>query len=194
LAEAQSAVWSEIQEVSDSLGSHSMTGALDSVYEDRRGEMERWLEAFPCLPHQVGLLAFLGARPLGMDALGAPVHYGTLHRRILSGYVLDAMDAQSLDASGQRGERKGGASVQSSEAEEFVEKMKGARRTPSESVGSGEYSILDGPVLGSELVESRHLVHLSAFPNLDGTMDSGGRPAGAPETPIARPSHRRGRY
>ncbi len=87
LASAQGEVWSEIREVSESLGSRSKTGALDSVYEDHRGEMERWLEAFPCLPLQVGLLAFLGPKPLGMDALGAPQHYQNLHRRILTGYA-----------------------------------------------------------------------------------------------------------
>ncbi len=74
-----------------------------------------------------------------------------------------------------------------------MEKMRSARRTPSESVGSGEYRILDGPVLGGELVENGHLVHLSAFPSLDGSVQSGGGPGGAPDTPIARPSHRRRR-
>jgi len=40
-------------------------------------------------------------------------------------------------------------------------------------------------------MENGHLVHLSAFPNLDGSVQAGGGPGGATETPIARPSHRR---
>ncbi|MCJ7630543.1 MAG: hypothetical protein MUO50_19385, partial [Longimicrobiales bacterium] len=64
LAGAQGDVWSEIRGVSENLGSHSSTGALNSVYEDRRGEMDVWIRAFPHIPHQVGLLAFLGAKPL----------------------------------------------------------------------------------------------------------------------------------
>jgi hypothetical protein len=127
-----------------------------------------------------------------MDALGSHAHYRNLHRRILMGYVLDAMDARGSHASDKRGGKGPGSSVPPSVAQEFVEGMKRARRTPSESVGSGEYRILDGPVLGGELVEDGHLVHLSAFPNLNGDMEPGREDI--PSMPLARPSHRRRRY
>jgi hypothetical protein len=192
LADAQGAVWSGIQEMSENLRSYSSTGALDSVYEDRRPEMERWLGAFPSMPDQVGILAFLGTNPLGLDALGAHAQYRYLHRRILMGYILDAMGARGSNRSSQRREKGTDSPVPTAVAQEFVERMKRARRTPSESVGSGEYSILDGPVLGGELVENEHLVHLSAFPNLNGNMQQ--EREDIPQSPIARPSHRRRRY
>lgn len=184
LAGAQGDVWSEIRGVSENLGNHSSTGALNSVFEDRRSEMDVWIRAFSLIPRQVGLLAFLGAKPLGMDALGGAGHYATLHRRILTGYILDAMDARSLDDAD--------APVQQSEAEKFIEDTRSANRTRSESVGSGEYRILDGSVLGGELVDDGQLVHLSAFPNLDGTRHEG--EGITPPTPLARPSHRRRRF
>ncbi len=191
LADAQGEVWSEIRELSQTMGSHSRTGALDTVYEDHRGQMDRWLQAFPRLPRQVGIMAFLGTTPLGMDALGSPRQYGPLHARILTGYVLDAMD--ELGGGGRRrGRRKTrGKSVPSREAENFLGKIQDARRTPSESVGSGTYRILDGVVLGGELVENGHLVHLSAFPNLNASGQGDESPEDTPTRPIARPSHRR---
>ena len=192
LAEAQGEVWHEIREVSANLGTRSETGALDSVYEDRRPEMEGWLQAFPCLPGQVGLLAFLRGQPVGMDALGASAQYGPLHDRLLRGYVLDAMDALSLNATRSGGGRD--RPVGQPKAEAFLEDLKNAHRTPSESVGSGKYHILDGTVLGGELVDGGHLVHLSAFPNLHGTAQGEGESSDTAPPPIARPSHRRRRF
>jgi len=191
LADAQGEVWNEIRELSQTMGSHSRTGALDTVYEDHRGQMERWIHAFPSLPNQVGLMAFLDAIPLGMDALGSPKQYGPLHARILTGYVLDAMD--ELGGGGRRGggTKTRGKSAQPREAESFLRKIRDARRTPSESVGSGKYRILDGAVFGGELVEKGHLVHLSAFPNLNAAGQGNESPEDTPATPIARPSHRR---
>ena len=194
LAQAQGEVWDEIREVSANLGSRSETGALNSVYEDRRPEMEGWLQAFPCLPTQVGLLAFLRGRPVGMDALGASAQYGPLHDRLLRGYVLDAMEGLCPGAPRTKGDRRGAAPVGHFEAEAFLEAMKTANRTHSESVGVGEYHILDGAVLGGELVDGGQLVHLSAFPNLHGTAlgDDGSIDTLSP--PIARPSQRRRRF
>jgi len=194
LAEAQGEVWHEIQAVSDNLGTRSVTGALDSVYEDRRPEMERWLQTFPCQPGQVGLLAFLRGRPVGMDALGATAQYGPLHDRLLRGYVLDAMDSLSPNGLLSRSKGTTDTPTQASKAEAFLEAMRNANRTPSESVGSGEYRILDGTVLGGELVDGGQLVHLSAFPNLHGNAQRDGESTDTASPPIARPSHRRRRF
>jgi hypothetical protein len=164
LAGAQGEVWEEIRLMGDMLGGASPTGALDSLYHHRRRDTTQWLEAYPLLPHQMGLLAFTGDVPLGMDVVGDPVLFTGLHQRILTGYVREA------------------------------------ERTPSDSVGMGEYRILRGNALGGELVHEDRLVHLSAFPARE-ERDSGRgpRPAGQggpgpPRgVPIARPSQRRRR-
>jgi hypothetical protein len=181
LAAAQGEVWGGIQELSASMGSHSETGALDSVYEGRRKAMESWIGAFPRLPHQIGLMAFLGGVPLGLDALGSRALFEPLHRRILTGYVLDAMEGRGR-GSGQPGEP---------DPSRFLEASRTARRTPSESVGVGEYRILDGSALGGELVDDGHLVHLSAFPPLEGVGPGNGLAGDGQSIPIARPSQRR---
>src|SRR5690606_40102059 len=50
---------------------------------------------FPLVPGQVGLLAFEGAAPLGMDVIGGRALYTRVHARLLRGYVLDALDARA---------------------------------------------------------------------------------------------------
>ena len=194
LASAQGRVWEEIRDLGDKLGGRSSTGALDSIYAHRREEMGEWISAYPLLPRQIGLVAFLGSAPLGMDAVGSPALFAGLHRRILTGYVLDAMEA-TVD---------GSAPVQEPPstplAESFVAAMREAERTPSDSVGMGEYRILRGMALGGELVNRDQLVHLSAFPTQENRQsgngqhpDGGSGPRTPLATPIAPPSQRRRR-
>jgi hypothetical protein len=184
LPEAQGEVWSEVRALNMRMGSHSPTDALDSVYEHRRSELNRWLGAFPALQQQTGLLAFLGAVPLSLDALGSPALYGPVHERLLTGYVLDALDAQ---------ERTNGE-VDRGAAEQFVMAAKSAQRTPSESVGLGAYHVLDGLALGGELVHDQTLVHLSAFPPMADSGEGNGGPRVDRSGPLARPSLRRRRF
>ena len=194
LAGAQGEVWEEIRLMGDMLGGASPTGALDSLYHHRRRDTTQWLEAYPLLPHQMGLLAFTGDVPLGMDVVGDPVLFTGLHQRILTGYVLDALEGMATSG-GRRAEP-----TASDLGERFVGCVREAERTPSDSVGMGEYRILRGNALGGELVHEDRLVHLSAFPARE-ERDSGRgpRPAGQggpgpPRgVPIARPSQRRRR-
>lgn len=214
---AQEDVWHEIGEMSSKLGGASDTGALDALYVSHQDEMDRWLEAFSLLPLQVGLVAFMGNSPLGMDAVGSPGLFAMLHRRILTGYVLDAMDGLEPDSRAGRPPHRHRASGRGDPAQrgpgpaadqenpkrrrartdlalQFVEAVRQAPRTPSESVGLGEYRILHGTVLGSELVNEGHAVHLSAFPARDHGDQAEGIDPAQEARPIARPSQRRRRY
>ncbi len=183
LAGAQGDVWNEIRSYQAKLGESSPTGALDAMYRSREDDLEAWIQAFPPVDRQVGLLAFVGDQPLGLDAVGAPSLYAPLHRRLLTGYVMDAL------AEGPR--PGGGPPPGEAEALRFVGLLREARRVPSETVGMGEYRVLQGRVLGGELVHQGQLVHLSAFPVEE---EAGTRPhdVGAGEgTPIRGPRGRR---
>ena len=190
LAAAQGEVWNEIRAFGEKLGSTSETGALDSIYESRRTQMEGWTQAFPLVENQVGLVAFQGETPLATDAVGSPSLYAKVHQRLLTGYVLDAMEGWDPHHPTPR--------AAAPEAELVLEALGAAERVPSHSVGSGEYRILRGRVLGGELIHDAQLVHVSAFPADEGWSfgsnpgSTGPRqPAGPRGTPIARPSRRR---
>jgi hypothetical protein len=190
LAAAQGEVWDEIRSFGDKLGGTSHTGALDSIYENRRTEMEGWIRAFPLVENQVGLVAFQGETPLATDAVGSPALYAKIHARLLTGYVLDAMEGWDPHHPAPQPSRP--------EAEFLLEALGAAERVPSHSVGAGEYRILRGRVLGGELIHDDRVVHVSAFPADEGrTFGSGpnpngsSRPGGPRGTPIARPSRRR---
>ena len=186
---AQGQVWSSISELSDRLGGRSATGAMDDVYDRRDTDVESWLTHFPAEPGQVGVLAFLGSRPLAIDALGCSELWARVHQRFLAGYVMDALAWQGNGSAGSSA-----AVPEEQAAERFLAAVGGARRIESDTVGSGEYRVLAGSVVGGELVTETpggpRLVHLSAFPEQVDGRDS--RPVRRPEvSPLAPPSSRR---
>jgi len=182
LREAQSLVWSEISDMAMGVGANSPTGAMDAMYDAREVDVDTWLAAFAPAENQVGLLAFLGSRPLGMDVIGDPQLYARLHERLLGGYVMDAL------ADRKRSEGEPGAAT----AGEFLGIVQGAQRAQAPTVGLGAYWLLAGDVVGGELEHEERTVHLSAFPAQDergrGRYTAGRQVA---EPPFAPPSRRR---
>ena len=179
LAGAQADVWNEIADYSAKLGSVSETGALDHLYEARSLDLEAWTKRLAWVDDQVGILAFLGDEPLGMDVAGGHRLYARLHTRLVSGYVMDAF------ASRAAGDRRGpGRDV----AERFMQRVDEAGRNRAPTVGKGTYEVLSGDVVGGQLTFEGRLVHISAFPNED-LSGRGDRDAKGP--PMAPPSRRR---
>lgn len=123
-------------------------------------EVEPWLDAFPLLEGQLGMLAFLGRRFIGMDALGCPSLYAPLHPRLLAGYALAARDDETPPS--------GCPPPDVPEAEAFAVALEEARRIPSRTVGLGTYSVFRGLVRGGELLHEGHLVHVTALPREPG--------------------------
>jgi hypothetical protein len=178
LAEAQGAVWSSISDHASALSASSPTSALNDILEARTTDIETWAARFPLLDRQIGLLAYLGDRPLGLDVIGCTRLFGATHGRILRGYVVDAISA-------------GDAPREPTEdhAQLFLSRVRAARRGPSPTVGEGEYAVLSGEVVGGELNGAVGLVHLAAFPaNIRPIYRTND---GAAIDPLAPPSRRR---
>jgi len=190
LHQAQGAVWHEIREVGVSLGVSSDTGAMDEIYDRHTESLDEWIAHFPIEDGQVGLLAFLGNRPLGMDVVGSGSLYARLHERFLGGYCMDALAARP-----GRKQQNGGPSPAA--AARFLSRVGSATRGKAPTVGAGTYRLLSGPAIGAELAavvdHAERLVHLSAFPG-ERPRGAGHGPDGshADTRPIASPSRRRG--
>lgn len=178
LSLSQGEVWREIAAYSSELGSVSETGALDGVYTSRGADLETWTAAFPGVSGQVGLLAFVGDQPIGMDVIGSQRLYGRLHARLLHGYIVDAWrwlgTAPPAEVRGRMA------------AQHFLHRVREAWRTEAPTVGRGRYRVLTGAVVGGELDADERLVHLCAFPSRES-----GRERRADADSIAPPSRRR---
>jgi hypothetical protein len=182
LREAQGDVWGAIADKSAAIGFNSPTSALNDLYTDRTADVSRFLAAFPVVDGQVGLVAYLGDTPLGLDLIGSTRIYGRVHGRLMRGYVMDAV-----------GEASAAAELAESVAQGYLDSVTEARRVDSPTVGLGTYRVLTGAVVGGELKAEDRLVHLSAFP-AEARGDGGGLHSPQPLVdPIAPPSRRRGR-
>lgn len=192
---AQSRVWHEIAEVGKAMGVDSRTGAMGEIYDRHTGSIDEWIERFPGADGQLGLLAFLSGRPLGLDVVGDQSLYARLHERFLGGYCMDALARR-------RGRKSGHREVSATAARRFLSEVGSAARGKAPTVGKGTYHLLSGQAIGAELSDviehTERLVHLSAFPGERSTAATGHGPGGSgvstgPVTsPIASPSRRRG--
>jgi hypothetical protein len=180
LAEAQGSVWHSIAEHARRVGATSATGALNDLYDARADDIQSWLAAFPAVEGQVGILAFVGVRPLGLDVIGGRALYARLHERLVRGYVMDALGSQSTRLPGHR------------RAQAFLDAVGAAARVDAATVGKGAYAVLTGEVIGGELRDGERVAHLSAFPSLRRDA-SGTNPTYGATEPIAPPSRRRRR-
>ena len=125
--------------------------------EERETEFSKRLAKFPLLDRQVGILAFLGRQLLGLDALGSPELYSSLHRRLLVGHLINALAAGRM--------AKLESPAEDTEIRALAQALEGAVRLAAPCPGHGEYSTLHGEIAGGELRHNGHLVHLSVFPN-----------------------------
>jgi hypothetical protein len=178
LGDSQGHLWSEIADMSMDLGEGSATGALNEVAQRKGRDMKTWSASFTSVAGQVGIQAFIGTDPLGLDVVGDAILYRRLHDRLIGGYIQDALRVRGAS---------GGPDPEAVQA--FLASVRMANRMEAPTVGSGVYRVLTGEVTGGELEDEDRTVHLSAFPvetesNQAGTGETG-------VTPLASPSRRR---
>lgn len=181
LSQAQGRVWESIAEHAGTLGAHSATGALNEIYDSRANDLNEWVRSFPAVEGQVGLLAFLGGRPLGLDVIGGRTLYARVHERLVRGYAMDGLATRSR-----------AREVLPGTAQQYLDEVREAGRIASPTAGQGIYHILSGAVVGGELLDRERVAHLSAFP----AAPASGRGRAAthsdvPAAPVPPPSRRR---
>jgi hypothetical protein len=63
----QGTVWRGIDEMAEKADTVSRTGAMKDIYEQKKENLDEYLQAFHCIPGQKGFLVFLGGEPVGLD-------------------------------------------------------------------------------------------------------------------------------
>jgi hypothetical protein len=164
----QGAVWNEIAAKSERMGAVSPTGAMHDVFEDRRAGLDELTDAIERQDRQVGALVIIGGECKVMDMVSRSDVWAALHRPLVQGYALDALEAKPAPA------------PDATTAAAFLAAAIGTPVTERAAVGVGQHVDVGNPLLaGSGLALERELLQLSVF-----ATDS--RPAR-----IRRPSQRR---
>ena len=150
----QGEVWREIAEMSEQAGAQSSTGAMRDVFERRRAELHEYLQAFPSMPRQAGLLVFVHGQAVGFDTVSLTSAYRVLHPKLVQSYAMDAL----LD----RAKKGGQPSIKKAKA--FLDEAAVCHGEAYPSVGYGTDYRFRGPrLVGSALFFDETVIHAAFF-------------------------------
>jgi hypothetical protein len=150
----QGTVWTAINEMSEEAGARSETGAMKAVYEEKMGDLNDYLSAFPAVPDQKGLLAFIDGEVVGFDFISREAAYGILHPKLVKSYAMDAI-LQKTELT---------ETPDVDKAREFMSKTQKCKEKKYESVGKGWDYRYDGKSLvGSTLKFGKKVIHMAFF-------------------------------
>ena len=152
----QGAIWDEIQELSASAGIHSPTGAMKDVFEGKKDDLEEYIKAFQCLPHQKGMFVLVGGEVAGWDMLSRESAFRVIFPKLVKSYALDAVL--------ERGKKKGSSKKPREEARRFLQEIKDCKEKKYPSAGQGwDYRFEEKDKVGSALVYRQRIIHMAFF-------------------------------
>jgi ARG/rhodanese/phosphatase superfamily protein len=165
----QAEVWDSVAAKAHAHETRSPTGAQADIFASRYDDLKSLGKAFPLQQGQAGALLALGDR-ICLDYVSRPEAFARLYPKLLSGYLLDAIEQLDGESAGERA------------LAGFLQSAASAPRSrrPSEALGEDIRLAGDG-VVGSGLELDGELLQLSVY-------SSDARPT---VTAIAAPRSRR---
>ncbi|HOX58516.1 MAG TPA: hypothetical protein P5205_15855 [Candidatus Paceibacterota bacterium] len=152
----QAEVWESVAECVVKAGIPSPTSAMSDVFKARESDLQRCIEAFPCLPGQVGLLAIINGQPAGADVVSRTSAYAKLHPKLVQSYSLEGLLASepktiTPDAAETR-------------SREFLAEIMAAEARRFPSIGYGaDVRFRAKALTGTALVHDNEVIHAAFF-------------------------------
>jgi hypothetical protein len=161
-ANDQHAVWDSIQEKTERMNTSSRTSAMEDIYAQHDDRISEYETNFTTYPGQIGFAAEIDGDIVGCDIVGPKDVFGKVYRKILRGYILDALDADMTNGIAHR--RQGSTSRGTAVVERFLDKTLSAKRESYKAVGEGkEIRFEDKGVNGFALLRDKNVVHMAVF-------------------------------
>ncbi len=152
----QGAIWDEIHELSADAGIHSPTAAMKDVFEGKKDDLEEYMKAFPCLPHQKGMFVLEGGEVAGWDMLSRESAFEVIFPKLVKSYAMDAVL--------EKGKKKGSSKLAVEEAKRFLQEIKNCKEKKYPSSGQGwDYRFEGKDKVGSALVYRKGIIHMAFF-------------------------------
>jgi len=152
----QGAIWENIEEMSESAGVHSPTGAMKDVFEGKKDDLNEYIQAFPYLAHQKGILVLVNGEIAGLDILSRESAFQMIFPKLVKSYALDAIL--------EKEKKKESSQKPLEEAKSFLEAIKDCEEKKYPSAGQGlDYRFEGKDQVGSALVYSDKVIHMAFF-------------------------------
>jgi len=150
----QCAVWDGIADQARANTVNGPTGAMRDVLEAKQEDLDGFLEHFPLVDGQNGLLVLVNGEVIGMDIISKKEAFASLHPKLIKSYVMDALTEKP--AKGKSASRK--------KADAFLGAILQCDEHPFDSVGYGrDYRYEGKKIVGSALVHDRAVIHMAFF-------------------------------
>lgn len=158
----QSAVWEHIDKKHESMHSFSRTDSVNDIYADHEKALDDWEQMFNVVDGQIGFVASIEGSIVGIEAFGARSIFPKAFKKLLRGYMLDAMDEEELKAYADKA--KGTQPNES--AQKAIERAIRLKKERFKSMGAGQEVRFEGKGLDGFAVvdDNEHVVHLAVFP------------------------------
>ena len=160
----QGKIWDTIHRMADETRTESRTAAMTDVFKKMREELDEYLKAFSPVPHQKGLLVFVGGAAEGFDFISLEKPYQALHPKLVKSY---AMEAILKAAKKEEKEEKGTPEepvVTVDEARKFLDEASQCSEKKYESVGKGwDWRFEGKEIVGSALEVEDKVIHMAFF-------------------------------
>jgi hypothetical protein len=158
----QGLVWEEISALVAKAKSPSPTDAMHDVFEAKKEDLRRGLEALRTVPSQKGLLVLINGRVAGFDLLSSAPAYARLHPKLVKSYLLEALLAAKCSAAGP--------DQAQDKAKTFLDEAARCELREFPSVGYGrDCRFSSGKLGGSALIHQDNLIHAAFFGKNEGS-------------------------
>jgi len=171
----QAQVWADIAELQLKASVQSSTSAMSDVYLAREKNLLECAQIFKPVANQVGLVAFIGGAPAGMDMVSLKNAYTKLHPKLVRSYALEGLVESSSDSQSSTIEVVE-PDVFTAQARQFLEEIVAAEERQFPSIGHGtdfRYRTRRDPsattppplvtVCGTALVHENEVIHAAFF-------------------------------
>jgi len=150
----QGAVWEAIRNQSQAANIESPTAAMRDIHEARREDLYTWLEHFPFVPDQEGILVMLNGEVAGMDVISRTDAFRIIHPKLLKSYIMDAILEQPA--------RRKVATLK--KAESFLKEIGQCEVQRFASLGYGDdFRCQGNKITGSALIYENIAIHMAFF-------------------------------
>jgi len=152
----QQGVWEDVNFLREKAEVNSPTGAMKDVYEGKKEDLEEYMKAFQCLPHQKGIMVLVNGEIAGLDILSRESAFQMLFPKLVKSYTLDAIL--------EKEKKKESSQKPLEEAKSFLEAIKDCEEKKYPSSGQGwDYRFEGKDKVGSALVYDNTIIHMAFF-------------------------------
>src|SRR5262249_40678480 len=123
----QGAVWSEVGRQMYALGAHSETAAMADTYGAYQAQLQEYRARLQYVPEATGLAVAIGGKIASVDLFDRPATCRKVWDRLLSGLVMEALEAKPPQSQPESAEVQGALTA-----------LRDAPWQPAPAVGAGE--------------------------------------------------------